>query len=196
MLQRAGRTPPPAEEEPGVDIPLDVNAEYRARAGSQPKVAPRRFNPKREAWLPILHTEPGPWQFTVLFSNTARARARPHRGLGAHLSRRRPALPACLPGDGREQQPGSSGRPSFNGDEQRPMAIGGPKPRRTPLLRILAGGRAELCCPRQQTAWRASFSDKPRTFLGKLIQIKDCMADGAYSDPVAAGMRAMGRIKA
>jgi putative hydrolase len=38
-----------------------------------PKIAPRRFNPSGEAWLPILHTERGEWHFTALFSNTARA---------------------------------------------------------------------------------------------------------------------------
>lgn len=36
-------------------------------------IAPRRFNPDKKAWLPILHTERGPWSFTALFSNTARA---------------------------------------------------------------------------------------------------------------------------
>ncbi|MCX8102644.1 MAG: hypothetical protein N3D77_15560, partial [Geminicoccaceae bacterium] len=39
----------------------------------RPKIAPRRFNPNREAWLPVLHTRRGPWYFTALFSNTARA---------------------------------------------------------------------------------------------------------------------------
>jgi hypothetical protein len=34
---------------------------------------PRRFNPGREAWLPILHAEQGAWHLTALFSNTARA---------------------------------------------------------------------------------------------------------------------------
>ena len=37
------------------------------------KIAPRRFNPKGEAWLPVLHTQRGDWHFTALFSNTARA---------------------------------------------------------------------------------------------------------------------------
>lgn len=40
-----------------------------------PKIAPRRFNPSGEAWLPILHTERGDWGFTALFSNTALAHA-------------------------------------------------------------------------------------------------------------------------
>ncbi len=61
--------------EPGVDLLLDVDREYRERAaaGDLPRVAPRRFNPEGEAWLPILHTQRGDWQFTALFSNTARA---------------------------------------------------------------------------------------------------------------------------
>jgi hypothetical protein len=54
---------------------LDVVREYRegAVAGRLPRIAPRRFNPSGEAWLPILHTEREAWQLTALFSNTARA---------------------------------------------------------------------------------------------------------------------------
>jgi putative hydrolase len=54
---------------------LDVDREYRAgvRAGSLPMIAPRRFNPRGEAWLPILHTHHGNHHFTALFSNTALA---------------------------------------------------------------------------------------------------------------------------
>jgi len=60
---------------PGISALLSVDREYRARAraGELPKIAPRRFNPDGEKWLPILHTKRGGWQFTVLFSNTARA---------------------------------------------------------------------------------------------------------------------------
>ena len=58
-----------------VAVLLDVDREYReaAQAGRLPRIAPRRFNPSGEAWLPILHTEREPWQLTALFSNTARA---------------------------------------------------------------------------------------------------------------------------
>ncbi len=61
--------------EPPVGLLLDVDREYRAKAGQDvlPKIAPRRFNPSGEAWLPILHTERGEWRFTALFSNTPRA---------------------------------------------------------------------------------------------------------------------------
>jgi hypothetical protein len=54
---------------------LDVDAEYRRRAaaGELKRIAPRRFNPNREAWLPILHTRRGDREFTALYSNTARA---------------------------------------------------------------------------------------------------------------------------
>lgn len=60
---------------PGVDILLDVDREYRekAAAGTLHRITPKRFNPKNEAWLPILHTERGPWHFSALFSNTALA---------------------------------------------------------------------------------------------------------------------------
>jgi len=54
---------------------LDVDREYRERAerGELTKIAPRRFNPQAEAWLPILHAQRGWRHYTVLFSNTARA---------------------------------------------------------------------------------------------------------------------------
>ncbi len=75
MLGRARvRRPPPAAEA-RVELLLDVDQQYRREAalGSLPTIAPRRFNPTGKAWLPVLHTERGPWHFTVLFSNTARA---------------------------------------------------------------------------------------------------------------------------
>jgi len=61
--------------EPGVDLLLDVDREYRREAepDALPKIAPRRFNPSGETSLPILHTERGDWRFTALFSSTARA---------------------------------------------------------------------------------------------------------------------------
>ena len=52
-----------------------MDREYRERAvaGDLIKIAPKRFNPKGEAWLPLLHTVRGAWHFTALYSNTARA---------------------------------------------------------------------------------------------------------------------------
>ncbi len=75
-LGRAGRRQP-AEDASVPDIAevLDVDEEYRQKAasGSLPRIAPRRFNPTHEAWLPVLHTQRGDRHYTVLFSNTARA---------------------------------------------------------------------------------------------------------------------------
>ncbi len=61
--------------EPSVDELLDVDREYRdkAAAGELPLIAPRRFNPTGEAWLPILHTHRGERDYTALYSNTAHA---------------------------------------------------------------------------------------------------------------------------
>jgi len=75
MLARVRRGPLRRDEEPGVDLLLDVDREYRekATAGELVKIAPKRFNPKGEAWLPVLHTVRGTWHFTALYSNTARA---------------------------------------------------------------------------------------------------------------------------
>ena len=64
-----------ADDEPPLATLLDVDAEYRrkAAAGELETIAPKRFNPEGEAWLPVLHTRRGEWSFTALFSNTARA---------------------------------------------------------------------------------------------------------------------------
>jgi hypothetical protein len=64
-----------ADPAPGVEELLDVDREYRERAtrGELPRIAPRRFNPEHEAWLPILHTTRGDRHYTALYSNTARA---------------------------------------------------------------------------------------------------------------------------
>jgi hypothetical protein len=60
---------------PPIAALLDVDAQYRraAAANELPLIAPRRFNPERKAWLPVLHTERGDWHFTALYSNTGRA---------------------------------------------------------------------------------------------------------------------------
>lgn len=74
MLRR-GRGRPFSRDEPGVDLLLDVDRVYRDRAesGELPTIAPRRFNPDGESWLPILHGTRDSWHFTALYSNTARA---------------------------------------------------------------------------------------------------------------------------
>ena len=72
---RARRRPREAELLPSVGELLAVDREYRERgdAGELPMIAPRRFNPGRERWLPVLHTTHGDWHYTALYSNTAAA---------------------------------------------------------------------------------------------------------------------------
>jgi putative hydrolase len=68
-LQRRSETAPP------VSMLLDVDAAYRraAEAGQLRKIAPKRFNPSGETWLPVMHEDRRRWRFTALYSNTARA---------------------------------------------------------------------------------------------------------------------------
>ena len=78
LAQRLGRVRPRSEAQsdvPPVAELLDVDREYRekAAAGELRLIAPRRFNPAGEAWLPVLHTSRGNRRYTALFSNTARA---------------------------------------------------------------------------------------------------------------------------
>jgi putative hydrolase len=75
MLGRIGISRLPRTDGPSVEVILDVDREYREAAGAKrlPMIAPKRFNPRNEAWLPILHTDRDDWHFTVLYSNTARA---------------------------------------------------------------------------------------------------------------------------
>ena len=64
-----------APAEPSVSLLLKIDEMYRQRAaaGELPRIAPRRFNPEGEAWLPIMRTTRDGWEFTALFSNTAQA---------------------------------------------------------------------------------------------------------------------------
>lgn len=73
--RRRGSGEAPPQEHPSVALLLDVDATYRrkAEAGELRKIAPKRFNPQGEAWLPILNTQRKGWSFTALYSNTARA---------------------------------------------------------------------------------------------------------------------------
>lgn len=82
MLSRGARRrsrggPEEAEKaaDPPVELVLELDEEYRRKAERDElrRIAPRRFNPEGEAWLPIMNVERGGWDFTVLFSNTARA---------------------------------------------------------------------------------------------------------------------------
>jgi hypothetical protein len=79
-LRNRSRTIEPARAQPAASQPavaelLDIDQEYRkkAKANRLPRIAPRRFNPTRAAWLPVLHTQRGPLHYTALFSNTAHA---------------------------------------------------------------------------------------------------------------------------
>jgi hypothetical protein len=78
-LGRVRRPGAPGEgrqaSEPSIAELLDVDREYReaAQAGTLRTIAPRRFNPEKEAWLPILHTQWGARHYTAMFSNTALA---------------------------------------------------------------------------------------------------------------------------
>ena len=60
---------------PAVSELLDVDREYREKADAKqlPTIAPRRFNPEGESWLPVLHTNRDDRHYTALYSNTALA---------------------------------------------------------------------------------------------------------------------------
>lgn len=69
-IRRTASAPPPP-----ISNILSVDREYRekAAAGALKTIAPKRFNPSGEAWLPVLHTHRSDWSYTALFSNTRRA---------------------------------------------------------------------------------------------------------------------------
>jgi hypothetical protein len=62
-------------ERPSVGLLLEIDEEYRRKAERDQlhKIAPKRFNPESEAWLPVLHVKRQGWSFTALYSNTATA---------------------------------------------------------------------------------------------------------------------------
>ncbi|HET9268399.1 MAG TPA: helix-hairpin-helix domain-containing protein [Vicinamibacterales bacterium] len=64
-----------AGPQPSVVLLLAIDRTYREQAavGALPTIAPIRFNPTHEAWLPVLHCERDGWQFTAMFSNTGQA---------------------------------------------------------------------------------------------------------------------------
>lgn len=77
---------------PSVEEMLDVDREYRqkAAAGELPLIAPQRFNPTGDHWLPVLHTSRGPRRYTALYSKyRARASAGPVARLGRTVRLRR-----------------------------------------------------------------------------------------------------------
>jgi hypothetical protein len=74
-LRRGSAGGRPGASQPPVELLLDLDRDYCAgvEADRLPRIAPRRFNPCGEAWLPILHAERGGQRYSVLFSNTPRA---------------------------------------------------------------------------------------------------------------------------
>ncbi len=80
LAQVLGKRRPVTQEEgraaePPVSLLLQIDRQYRDKADADelPKIAPKRFNPKGEAWLPVMHATKKEWHFTALYSNTARA---------------------------------------------------------------------------------------------------------------------------
>jgi hypothetical protein len=65
----------PPRGEPPVSELLKIDQEYRRQAaeGLLTRIAPRRFNPQNECWLPLLYTRRDAWRYRALFSNTALA---------------------------------------------------------------------------------------------------------------------------
>jgi hypothetical protein len=69
------RQPEPVRGEPSVDELLTVDERYRRKSDAHqlPTIAPRRFNPNHEPWLPLYNVERRGWRFRALYSNTALA---------------------------------------------------------------------------------------------------------------------------
>jgi hypothetical protein len=72
LARRARGAPAESPRQPPVTLLLEIDRAYRkaAGAGTLFKIAPRRFNPTHEAWLPIMHGDRDGWAFTAMFSNT------------------------------------------------------------------------------------------------------------------------------
>jgi hypothetical protein len=65
----------PLEGEPSIADILHVDQAYRDQSSRSmlPTIAPRRFNPTNEPWLPLFKTAHNGWRFRALYSNTALA---------------------------------------------------------------------------------------------------------------------------
>ncbi len=74
-LRQAIREETSPRERPSVGLLLEIDDQYRRKAERDQlrKIAPKRFNPEGEAWLPVLKIRRQGWSFTALFSNTALA---------------------------------------------------------------------------------------------------------------------------
>lgn len=60
------------DKQPSRRLILEVDEMYRERAakGRLKMIAPKRFNPEKKQWLPIMHARHDEWHFTALFSNS------------------------------------------------------------------------------------------------------------------------------
>ncbi|MBI1311429.1 DNA polymerase III [bacterium] len=72
--QRAPRDELHHDEPPVAEL-LSVDAEYREKSAGDTllRIAPKRFNPTGQAWLPVMHTHREGRHYSVMFSNTAHA---------------------------------------------------------------------------------------------------------------------------
>lgn len=72
---RRTRLPEPIHGEPPVVDLLEIDAEYRRQAEGHtlPTLAPRRFNPGHEPWLPLFRADRNGFRYRALFSNTVLA---------------------------------------------------------------------------------------------------------------------------
>ncbi len=75
MRQRLDGRSAASSAEPNVALLLEIDDQYRRKADDDQlrRIAPRRFNPDGEKWLPVMNTQREGWDFTALFSNTRRA---------------------------------------------------------------------------------------------------------------------------
>jgi putative hydrolase len=70
----------PRQDAPSVRDLLAIDREYRRQAarGRLLRVSPRRFNPTRAAWLPVLRTERGGHRYCAHYTNSARSHESGH----------------------------------------------------------------------------------------------------------------------
>jgi hypothetical protein len=125
LLARIRPPPPCLADEPSIALLLNVDREYRDNAarGSLRQIAPKRFNPAGEAWLPILHTVRGPWHFTALYSNTALAHQLGRTGDWVVIYFHRAAKPEGRRAIVTETQGRARGRRTVRGREAECLAV-------------------------------------------------------------------------
>jgi hypothetical protein len=72
LSRRSPKSARPGVRRPSVELLLDIDRDYHEAAAAETlhKITPRRFNPKREAWLPVMHGERDGWHYTAMYPNT------------------------------------------------------------------------------------------------------------------------------